>query len=148
MSKSANERVKDSFTKAVVATHRFVFQASKGRVLGTLGKMPAVMLTTQGRKSGQPRTTMLTAPIAEPDRLVLVASYGGDRRNPQWLLNLRENPEVEATWSGQHRKMRARIADAAEKDQLWPEVVSMYKGYAAYQRRTDRDIPLVILDPA
>jgi deazaflavin-dependent oxidoreductase (nitroreductase family) len=78
---------------------------------------------------------------------VLVASKGGDDRNPDWYRNLTARPEVELTMDGRHRPMRARTATAEERDELWPRVVAAYKGYAAYQRRTDRDIPLVICEP-
>ncbi len=79
--------------------------------------------------------------------MVLVASFGGDDRHPTWYLNLRDNPRVEVVTQGQHRKMKARVAGAAEKLDLWPRVTEVYKGYAGYQKKTDRDIPVVILDP-
>ncbi len=109
--------------------------------------MPVVQLTTIGRKSGQPRTVMLTSPVHDDDRVVLVASYGGDDRHPAWFLNLRDNPKVELTMEGRRRRMRARVASTDEKAELWPRVVAGYRGYAQYQTRTRRDIPLVILEP-
>ncbi len=109
--------------------------------------MPVVMLHTTGRRSGKRRTTVLTTPIREDDRVVLVASYGGDDRHPQWFLNLRANPKVELTVDGRTRPMTARVASAEEKAELWPQVTKAYRGYAQYQTRTDRDIPLVILEP-
>ena len=77
--------------------------------------MAAVELTTIGRKSGQPRTTMLTSPISDDSRVVLVASKGGDDRDPQWYRNLSANPDVEVTIDGNTRKMRARTASPEEK---------------------------------
>ena len=106
------------------------------------------MLTTIGRKSGKPRTTMLTSPVQEGDSLVLVASYGGDDRHPKWFLNLRDNPDVEVTGFGRTQPMHARIASPEEKERLWPRVTAAYKGYAGYQTKTERDIPLVILEPS
>jgi deazaflavin-dependent oxidoreductase (nitroreductase family) len=91
---------------------------------------------------------MLTSPVQEGDKVVIVASYGGDPRHPAWFLNLRERPDVDVLMDGGHKKMRARIASAEEKEELWPRVTAKYRGYGAYQRRTDRDIPLVILEPA
>jgi deazaflavin-dependent oxidoreductase (nitroreductase family) len=85
--------------------------------------------------------------VQEGDSLVLVASYGGDDRHPTWFLNLRDDPEVEVTLAGHAVKMTARVATSEEKAGLWPRVTDAYGGYAGYQRRTDRDIPLVILDP-
>jgi deazaflavin-dependent oxidoreductase (nitroreductase family) len=109
--------------------------------------MRVLSLTTTGRKSGKRRTTMLTSPVQDGESIVLVASYGGDDRHPTWFLNLRDNPQVEITMRGQTRPMRARVASAEEKEELWPRVVSAYRGYGQYQQRTDRDIPLVICEP-
>ena len=127
--------------------HRTVFRLSKGRVANRGAGMPVVMVTTTGRKSGKSRTSMLTSPVQDGDRVVLVASNGGDDRDPAWLLNLREHPRVEVTMGGTTRPMTARIASTDEKAELWPRVVAAHKGYADYQQRTDRDIPLVILTP-
>lgn len=140
--------LKDTFAKVVFGLHRQIFTTTKGRVGGKAFGMPVLKLTTIGRKSGQPRTTMLTSPVQEGDDVIIIASYGGDDRHPTWFLNLRDNPEVEVTMQGRTRKMKARIASPDEKDALWPRVTGKYKGYAAYQRRTDRDIPVVILSPA
>lgn len=140
--------IKDLIAKTVTMTHETVFRLSQGRLLGKIMGMPVVILTTTGRKSGQRRSTMLTSPVALGDALVLVASYGGDPRHPAWFLNLQANPDVEITSGGSTRKMRARIATPDEKAELWPKVIAAYKGYAAYQERTDRDIPLVIVEPA
>ena len=70
-----------------------------------------------------------------------------DDRNPAWFLNLRDNPEVDVTVEGRTRAMKARVASAEEKTELWPQVVEAYKGYGQYQERTERQIPLVILEP-
>ena len=137
----------DLVTKGMNGLHRFLLAVSGGRVLRTAFGMPAVELHTTGRKSGQRRSVMLTAPIYEPDRIVLVASKGGDDRNPDWYGNLVADPDVEITFDGATRPMRARTASAAEKAELWPRVTAAYQGYASYQRRTERDIPLVICEP-
>ena len=140
-------QVKDAVAKLVTGIHRVVFTASGGRVGGRLMRMPVVMLTTTGRKSGKRRTTMLTSPVQEGDNVVLVASYGGDDRHPTWYLNLRDNPDVEVTTGGHHRHMRARVATPEEKDALWPRIVEVYSDYGSYQTRTTREIPVVILEP-
>src|SRR5438132_133697 len=140
-------QVKDAAARLVTGIHRAVFTASGGRVGGRVMRMPVVMLTTTGRKSGKRRTTMLTSPVQEDGRVVLVASYGGDDRNPAWFLNLSDNPEVELTMAGRTQAMKARVASAEEKAELWPRVVEAYKGYGQYQERTERQIPLVILEP-
>jgi deazaflavin-dependent oxidoreductase (nitroreductase family) len=139
--------VKDQVARLLTGAHEAIFRASNGRLLNRVMGMPVVLLTTTGRKSGKKRTTMLTAPVQEDERIVLVASYGGDPRHPTWFLNLRDHPDVEVTMGGRTRPMRARVASPEEKAELWPRVTAAYKGYAGYQRRTERDIPLVILEP-
>jgi deazaflavin-dependent oxidoreductase (nitroreductase family) len=139
--------LKDASVRVLTGLHRAVFRASGGRLANTGFRMPVVDLTTVGRKSGKRRSTMLTSPVQDGDSLVLVASYGGDDRHPAWFLNLRDNPDVEVTMRGETRPMRARVASTEEKAELWPRVVAKYKGYAQYQTRTERDIPLVIVEP-
>jgi deazaflavin-dependent oxidoreductase (nitroreductase family) len=110
--------------------------------------MPALELTTTGRKSGQPRTVMLTSPLQEGDAIVVVASRGGDDQHPAWFLNLRDDPEVQVRFQGEPtRTMRARVADAEERARMWPIVTERYDNYAGYQRKTEREIPLVVLEP-
>ena len=142
-----SSRLKDFLALRINDLHRTVFRLSKGRIANRGMGMPVVMLTTTGRKSGKLRTTMLTSPVQDGDRYVLVASNGGDDRDPAWLLNLQANPTVEVSIDGTTRAMTARVASPDEKAELWPRVVAGYKGYANYQTRTDRDIPLVILTP-
>jgi len=139
---------KDAAARFLTGLHGSVFRATDGRLLGRVAGMPVVMLITTGRKSGKPRSTMLTSPVQEGDRVVLVASYGGDDRHPAWFLNLRDHPDVEVTMLGRRRRMRARTASADEKAELWPRITATYRGYAGYQRRTERDIPVVILEPS
>jgi deazaflavin-dependent oxidoreductase (nitroreductase family) len=138
---------KDMMMRVVTGFHQAVFQVSKGRLANRGYGMPVLQLTTTGRKSGKPRTTMLTSPVQDGDRVVIVASYGGDDRHPTWFLNLRDDPKVEVTMDGKTRSLRARVASPEEKAALWPRVVAAHRGYEQYQKRTDRDIPLVILEP-
>src|SRR5438128_1147928 len=114
--------------KTMNALHRGLMKVSFGRIGWTAGKMPVVELTTIGRKSGEPRTVMLTSPIQEGDSYVVVASRGGDPTHPAWFLNLRDNPDVEVTIRGKKGRRHARIADADERARLWPLVTSKYKG--------------------
>ena len=137
----------DGVTKTMNVVHRAALRATGGRLGTKVFGMAAVELHTTGRKSGQRRSVMLTAPILEPGRVVLVASKGGDDRHPDWYRNLVDQPDVEITQDGDTKPMRARTADPAEKAELWPTIVAAYKGYAGYQRRTDRDIPVVICEP-
>jgi deazaflavin-dependent oxidoreductase (nitroreductase family) len=137
----------DISMKTMSRVHRVILHLSGGQVLGSAFGMPVVELHTTGRTSGLPRSTMLTAPVTDGDRVVLVASKGGDDRDPDWYRNLLAHPEIELTIGGQRRPMRGRRASPAEKAELWPQVVAAYPGYAGYQRRTERDIPLVICEP-
>ncbi len=127
--------------------HRTVLTVSGGRILGTALGMTAVELHTTGRRSGQRRSTMLTAPVLEDHRIVLVASKGGDDRDPDWYRNLVAEPDVEVTVGGRTRAMRARTATGEERDELWQRAVAAYRGYAGYQRRTSRPIPVVVCEP-
>ncbi len=127
--------------------HRALLAVSGGRVGWRAGRMAVVELHTVGRKSGARRSTMLTAPIHRNGRYFLVASKGGDDRNPEWYANLCADPDVELTVRGTTRRFRARTASDAEKHELWPEIVASYPGYSVYQRRTSRNIPVVICEP-
>lgn len=110
--------------------------------------MPVVVLTTTGHRSGRRRRTVLTAPVIDGDRVVLVASYGGHRENPHWYQNLLVRPDVDlAVAGGGRRRMLARVAGRQERAELWPRVVAAYGGYGRYQEKTDRQIPIVILQP-
>lgn len=140
--------VKDVLAKAFNVFHRTLFDLTKGAgPLGRAGGMPAVKLVTTGRKTGKARTTMLTSPIQRGDDVYLVASWGGDDRHPTWYLNLRDNPEVTITMGGKERKAVAETVSPEEKAELWPEITTKFKGYAGYQTRTDREIPLVRCKP-
>lgn len=128
--------------------HRALLTVTRGRFPTSVAGMQPVELYTTGRKSGRRRSTLLTAPICEERRVVLVASKGGHRDHPQWYKNLVANPEVELVINGSTRAMRARTATPEEKSALWPTIVARYSRYADYQRNTDRDIPVVICEPA
>lgn len=139
--------VTDVGAKTMNALHRAILAVSGGRLLDKPFGMQAVELHVTGRKSGQRRSCMLTAPILEEDRVVIIASKGGSDTHPEWYLNLTANPDVELTVKGETRPMRARTASPEEKKELWPRVVNAYQGYEGYQKRTSRDIPVVILEP-
>lgn len=128
------------------AVHRAILALSGGRIGRRAGRMPVVELHTIGRTSGRRRSTLLTAPVLRDGMYVLVASKGGDDRNPQWYSNLSEHPEIELTVGEKTGRYRARTASDAEKQALWPEIVAAYPGYDRYRRRTNRDIPVVICE--
>lgn len=134
--------------KAMNSAHRAIIKISGGRVGYEFG-MPVLELTTIGRKSGVPRSVMLTSPLQDGDSIVVVASRGGDDKHPAWFLNLRDNPAVRVSVrGGPQQAMTARVASESERARLWPEVATRFRNYAGYQRRTTREIPLVLLDPA
>lgn len=138
--------IKDNGAKLMNLAHRVILATTGNRLLAKPFGMPLVELHTKGRKSGLPRSCFLTAPIHDDHRVVLVASKGGDDRNPDWYQNLRAHPDAEIVIDGVRHRILARTADAAEKAELWPKIVAAYQGYDGYQRRTTRDIPVVICE--
>jgi deazaflavin-dependent oxidoreductase (nitroreductase family) len=134
--------------KAMNTSHRLLLAVSRGRIGWTAGDMPVLELTTIGRRSGLPRSVMLTSPLTEGGNLVIVASRGGDDHHPAWFLNLRDEPKVDVAVKGGPRiPMIARIADAEERSRMWPHIAGKYRNYDGYQKRTQREIPLVVLHP-
>ncbi|MFD6157017.1 nitroreductase/quinone reductase family protein [Nocardia sp. NPDC060256] len=139
----------DFALKTMNTAHRVLLKVTCGKVGNEFGGMSSVELVTTGRKSGREHAVMLTAPIIDGDTYVVVASRGGDPQHPAWFLNARDNPNVlVSVRSGPRVPMIARVADAEERAALWPRVVAAAKGYAGYQKRTTREIPLVLLTPA
>lgn len=138
----------DLVFKTMNAVHRGLLKLTGNRVGASLAGMPSLELTTIGRKSGTPRTVMLTSPLQEGEAHVVVASRGGDDTHPAWFLNLQADPAVRVRFVGQpERPMRARIASADERARMWPLITARYRNYAGYQKRTTREIPLVLLEP-
>jgi deazaflavin-dependent oxidoreductase (nitroreductase family) len=138
----------DLTLKTMNAVHRAMLKVSFGRLGWTAQRMPVLELTTTGRKTGQRRTVLLTSPVRDGPALVIVASRGGDDRSPSWFLNLVANPEVEVAVQGAAAvPMRARVATPDERARLWPRITADHRNYAEYQTRTEREIPLVLLDP-
>lgn len=127
--------------------HRTLLKLTGGRWPQRIGGMPTLELHTIGRRTGERRSTMLTTPIHDERRIVLVASRGGHDEHPGWYKNLVAHPDVEITIDGRTIPVRARTADAEERAELWPQITAVYRGYAQYQRMTDREIPVVICEP-
>ena len=128
--------------------HVSLYRASKGRLGGRMGGNRLCLLTTVGRVSGRPRTTPLMTFPQERDEVVVVASNGGSDRPPSWYGNLRANPEVSVQVGADVRAMLARTATAEEKAEIWPRIVASARNFEGYQKKTNRDIPVVILTPA
>lgn len=137
----------DAFLKLANTGHRALLKLSGGRIGWEAKGMPLLELTTIGRRSGQPRKVMVAAPIHEDDRYVLVGSRGGDDIDPAWVHNLRAQPAVEVMVKGARRPMRARVADGRERVELWARIAEDQPHFAAYQAKTTRELPLVVLEP-
>ncbi len=136
--------LKDELFKVAKVVHPLVIRLSGGRVGGSLGSMPVVVVTTTGRKTGKPRATPLTL-IQDGGHTYIVASKGGDDRHPAWYLNLVANPEVAVRRDGRTETMVARVLSPEERAEVWPVVTRTYKGYAGYEKKTNRQIPVVEL---
>ncbi|HZC72204.1 MAG TPA: nitroreductase family deazaflavin-dependent oxidoreductase [Jatrophihabitans sp.] len=108
--------------------------------------VPICLLTTTGRKTGEPRTVPLCY-LSDGDRIVFAASQGGLPANPQWYYNVKANPGVEIEIGRRRLRCTARVATADERAALWPRLVAMYADYASYQSWTEREIPVVICEP-
>ena len=137
----------DFFFKWMSRVNTFLYRRSGGEGLGgTFQKIPVALLTTTGRKSGEPRVSPLYF-LRDGDRVIVAASRGGSAKNPMWYLNLKANPKVEVQIKKEVLDLTARDATEEERAKYWPQLVAMYPSYDDYQSWTDRTIPLVICDP-
>jgi deazaflavin-dependent oxidoreductase (nitroreductase family) len=115
-------------------------------VAGGPGPVPTLLLTTTGRKSGKPHILPLIYGKSEKG-YVIVASKGGAPSHPDWYFNLTAHPEVTVQVGAKRFKGRARTTTGAERSTLWEQMVGIYPPYEDYQKRTKREIPIVILEP-
>ena len=126
--------------------YQWMYEQTDGRFTW-LGGLPVLLLRTTGRKTGEERTAALVY-LRDGGNLVVVASRGGSDRPPRWLLNIQDHPEVGVQIGRQRQRMRARVADSQERARLWPLVNQNNSNrYDAYQAKTKRQIPVVILSP-
>lgn len=140
-------RAQNAVGKAVVKAHSSVYRATGGKFVGTMGDgRPILLLNTIGRKSGEKRTHPLLY-LADGEDMVIVASAGGAPRHPAWYWNLKANPETMVEVGDREVRVRAEEASPEERARLWPRLVEMYSGYGNYQKKTDREIPVVVLHP-
>jgi deazaflavin-dependent oxidoreductase (nitroreductase family) len=134
------------FFNASTKGHVAAFRLSRGRIGGSAYGATVLLLNHTGAKSGKRRTSPLLY-LPDGERMVIVASKGGYTKHPGWFHNLMANPDTDVELPREGKvAVRARQASPEERDELWPRVVDLYKGYAAYQRSTSREIPIVILD--
>lgn len=139
-------RVLVELQKAGTRAHRLLLQSPLGPMVSNLPGNRLLVLHTSGRHSGQPRQTPLSY-TKDGDSYVVIASDGGARKNPDWYLNLQAEPEAEVERNGRRRAVRAETVTGTERDRLWRQAVTAFPGYAGYQQRTDREIPVVRLNP-
>ena len=124
-----------------------LYRLSGGRLGGKVSGAPVLLLDHIGRKTGRRRTTPVLY-MPDGDDLIVVASRGGSDADPAWWLNLKANPATTVQVGSERRSVVARQATPGEKQRLWPRLVDVYSDYAVYQRRTAREIPVIVLSPA
>jgi deazaflavin-dependent oxidoreductase (nitroreductase family) len=143
----SQERLGSAVVKAMTAFNVWIYRLTGGRVFGRfLRGAPICLVTTTGRRSGEPRTVALLY-LADGDDVVVVGSKGGMSQHPLWYRNMEANPDVELQIGGVARPMRAHRVSDDEKAAIWPRLVSMYRDFDDYQGRTTRNIPVVRLSP-
>jgi deazaflavin-dependent oxidoreductase (nitroreductase family) len=126
--------------------HPHLYRWTGGRIGGRMMGLPVLLLTTRGRRSGRQRTNALMYLPAD-DRYVVIASYLGEPRHPAWWLNLKASPETTIQVGPRTLPVVAREAEGEERERLWKEIVGRQGDYAEYQQRTERRIPVVVLEP-
>lgn len=126
--------------------HKRLYRLTGGKLGGRIGGNPVLLLTTKGRKSGEPRTVAL-AHLEKSEKWVVIASFAGQPRHPGWWLNLLEDPVGKVQKGATVTDIRAREAEGEEREALWTAICEQEAGFAEYQTRTDRRIPVVVLEP-
>jgi F420H(2)-dependent quinone reductase len=126
--------------------HAGVYRATGGKLFGRMGKSPILLLNTVGRKSGKKRTSPLLYAMDGED-FIIIASKGGAATHPAWYLNLKANPEATVEIGDREVRVEAEVEDPEDKARLWQKMVEMYPAYDDYQRKTEREIPLLVLRP-
>jgi F420H(2)-dependent quinone reductase len=133
------------FLRAMSGLHAALYRWTGGRRGGKMRGVPILLLTTRGRKSGKERTAPLMY-TRDGDNVVLIASVGGAPHSPGWYWNL-QGHDAEVQIGDERLRVRARDAEGEERERLWAEMVALYPGYAEYQKKTTRQIPVVVLEP-
>jgi F420H(2)-dependent quinone reductase len=123
-----------------------VYRLTGGRVGGRVGKGPVLLLTTTGRKSGQPRTAPVLY-LADGERFVVINTNAGNQKTPAWSLNLKANPDAEVEVGRNRTKVRARIAEGEERADLWRRHMEQYEGWDFYESKLDRQPDVFVLEP-
>jgi deazaflavin-dependent oxidoreductase (nitroreductase family) len=141
-----NSPAADIFIKWMSRANTLAYKLSGGRLGGSFGAAPVALLTTIGRRTGEPRVSPLIY-LRDGDRIVFVASRGGSDKHPMWYLNLTANPQVGVQIKDENVVMTARVADEDERTAYWPKLIEMYPAFTDYLSWTDREIPIVVCEP-
>jgi deazaflavin-dependent oxidoreductase (nitroreductase family) len=136
----------DSWLKATGKLNVPIYRLSRGRVFGSIGTAPVLLLTSTGRRSGQQRTAPVVF-LADGERYVVIGSNAGNERTPAWSYNLQANPDAEIEVRSVRKRVRARVAEGEERAELWRKVNEMYEGFDDYDAKTSRDIAVFVLEP-
>jgi deazaflavin-dependent oxidoreductase (nitroreductase family) len=125
-----------------------LYRVSNGRIGGKVGRAPVLLITTTGRKSGEPRTAPVLY-LADGDNLVLINTNAGNAKIPAWSLNLQANPEAEVEIGRKRQAVRARIAEGEERAELWRKSNEQYAGFDDYIEKLDpdREVSVFVLEP-
>lgn len=127
--------------------HASLYRATGGRIGYRMPGLPQMLLLDHvGAKTGKRRTSPLVFG-RDGQNVILVASKGGYPKNPAWFHNLMANPDASVQIGSEHKDMHARVAAPEERERLWRLMVGVYPGYEGYRRRTEREIPLIVLEP-
>ena len=133
--------------QGVTRLHVLLHRLTGGRLLNSFGGDDVCFVTMKGAKSGRSLTIPLMY-VPHQDGVLLVASQGGAPRNPAWYHNLVKHPDIAVNHRGRRMQLRARLAKSEEKPNLWPVCDQHYAPYADYRKRTTRDIPIFVCEPA
>lgn len=134
------------YLKVFSSLNEKIYRWTGGRVLGKLNGYDVCLVTMTGAKTGKQRVIPLMY-VPYNEGVIIVASQGGAPRNPVWFNNLVAHPDIEVQYKNKKMKLRARHANAEEKQAVWPICCQYYPDYDIYQNRTERDIPVFICEP-
>jgi len=144
--RNLNSPFADSFIKWMSRANTWIYKVTGGRLGGTVQKAPVALLTTTGRKTGQPRVAPLLY-IRDGDKVIMPASRGGSDKHPMWYLNLKANPKVQVQIKKDTFHLTARDANEQERERYWQQLAQVYPTIEDYKSWTDRVIPLVVCEP-
>ncbi|HTW43467.1 MAG TPA: nitroreductase family deazaflavin-dependent oxidoreductase [Solirubrobacteraceae bacterium] len=123
-----------------------IYRLTRGRLMNKVGRAPVMLLTSTGRRSGQPRT----APVvygSDGDNFIVISSNGGNHNQPGWAYNLKDNPDAEVEIAGQRTPVRARVAEGEERQRVWQMMNEHYAGFDDYEANVTRNIAVFVLEP-